>query len=89
VGLFHQEHRTGSFDLASDFTMEMGWHTRNPARKNLAAFRHKLFQEVRVFVIERFGRDIDSAARHDAISAPEIRSAFGVFRFHLGYLTSR
>jgi hypothetical protein len=83
TALLHQEHRTGPLDLASDLAMKVGRHSGDSTRENLAALGYKFLQEIRIFVVECFGRDIDSAARHDSIRAAKIGPAFGVFRFHL------
>ncbi len=41
------------------------------------------FQEIGIFVIDRFQGDVDPAARHGAIGAAERRTAFGSFGLHL------
>ena len=66
--------------------MEVRWHSGDPTREDLTAFGHKFFQEIRIFVIEGFCRDINPATRHDSIGSAKIGPAFGVFRFHLALL---
>jgi hypothetical protein len=60
----------------------MGRHASDAARKNFAAFGYEFFQEIRIFVIDRFDRDIDAPARHGAVGAAESGATFGGFRLH-------
>ena len=62
--------------------MEVRRHTGHPSRQNLAAFGHKFLEQIRIFVVDGFRGNIDATARHDPVCPSEIRSAFGVFRFH-------
>jgi hypothetical protein len=80
--LLHQENRTRPLDFAGDLPMEMCWHASDPSRQNLAAFGDEFLEQIRILVIDGFGCNIDPAARHNAVCPPEVRSAFGVFRFH-------
>jgi len=57
-------------------------HAGYPSRKDFSAFSHEFLEQIRIFVVDGLSRDIDSAAWHDAVCPPEVRSAFGVFRFH-------
>src|SRR6266404_4369501 len=87
--LFHQEDGARSFDLAGNFAMKVSRHPSHPPWKNLAALRNKFFQKVRILIIDCFGRDINPATWHDSICAAKIGPAYGVFRFHGDYFTSR
>jgi hypothetical protein len=80
--LLHQEHRACTLDFASDFPVKMCRHAGYPPRKDFSAFSHEFLEQIRIFVVDSLCRDIDSTARHDAICPSEVRSAFGVFRFH-------
>jgi hypothetical protein len=62
--------------------MEMRRHPGDPAWQNLAAFGHEFLEQIRVFVIDRFGSNIDATAWHNPVRPSKIRSAFGIFRFH-------
>ena len=62
--------------------MQMCWHSGYPPGKNFSALSHEFLEQIRIFVVDRLCRDIDSTARHDPVGPPEIRSAFGVFWFH-------
>jgi len=62
--------------------MQMRRHAGNAAWKYFAAFGDEFFQKVGVFVIDRFDRDIDPAARHRAVGAAKSGTAFGGFRLH-------
>jgi hypothetical protein len=87
--LFHQENGAGPLDLAGNFAMKVSRHTRHTARKDLSALGDKFFQKIGIFIIDCFGCNINPATRHDSIGAAEIGSAFGGFRFHGNYFTSR
>lgn len=80
--LLHQEHRTRALDFAGDLAVDMSWHAGYAARNDLPGFRHKAFEEIRVFVIDRFHRKVDSAAGHRAVSAPKVGSALRCFWLH-------
>src|SRR6266704_533792 len=62
--------------------MEMGRHAGDAAGKDLAALGHKLFQEIGIFVIDRFDRDVDPAPGHGAIGAAKSGTAFGGLGLH-------
>ena len=49
---------------------------------DLAAFRNKFPEQVRILIVDRLSRNIDSAPGHCAICAPESRAAFCVFWLH-------
>jgi hypothetical protein len=87
--LFHQEDGARPLNLAGDFAMKVSRHPGHTAWKDLAALRDKFFQKIRIFIIDCFSRDIDPATRHNSICAAKIGPAFGVFRFHGDYFTSR
>src|SRR2546430_11590815 len=74
---FHQEHRATALDFASDFTMEVRRHTGDAAGKNLAALGHEFFQEIGIFVIDSFNRDVDTAPGHGAIGTAKSGTAVG------------
>ena len=78
----HQEHRRSSFDFAGDFPMEMRGHTSDPSRQNFAAFSHEFLEQIRIFVVDSLCGYIDATARHNPVCPSEIRSAFGILRFH-------
>jgi len=80
--LLHQENRTSTLDFARDLPMQMRRHPSDSARQNLAAFGHKFFEQIRIFIVNGLRGYIDTTARHNPVRPPEIRSAFGVFRFH-------
>jgi hypothetical protein len=85
--LFHQEDGAAALDLAGDPAMQMRRHAGDAARENFAAFGDKFFQHIRVFVINRFDRDVDSPARHGAIRASKCGTTLGSFGLH-GWFTS-
>ena len=62
--------------------MQMRRHTRNAARKNLAAFGNEFLQEIGILVVNCFQRDVDTAARHRAVGATKGGAAFGRFWLH-------
>jgi hypothetical protein len=62
--------------------MKMRRHSGDAAWQNFAAFSDKLLEQVRILVVDGFCGDIDPSTGHDPVGPPEIRSAFGVFRFH-------
>lgn len=80
--LFHEEDRAAALDLAGDPAMQMRWHAGDAAWKNLAALGDKFFQHIRIFVIDRFDRDVDSATWHGAIRASKCGTTLGSFRLH-------
>ena len=80
--LFHQQDRAAALDLAGDLAMHMRRHAGNAAGENFAAFGDKFFQQIGVFVIDRFDRDVDSPPRHRAIGAAKCGTAFGGFGLH-------
>src|ERR1700736_5156276 len=57
-------------------------HSGDAAGKNLAALGHEFFQEIGIFVIDRFDRDVDPAPGHGAIGAAKCRTAFGGLGLH-------
>src|SRR5205814_5922162 len=72
--------------------MEVRRHAGDPAGKDLAALGHEFFQEIGIFVIDRFDRDVDPAPGHGAISAAKSGTAFGGLRLHrelLGFAMKR
>ena len=62
--------------------MEMRRHPGDSARQYLAAFSHEFLEQIRIFVVDGFCGNIDATAGHDPVRPSEIRSAFGIFRFH-------
>jgi hypothetical protein len=62
--------------------MQMCRHAGDAARKNFAAFSDKFFEQVWILVVDRFCGNIDPSTWHHPVGPSEIRSAFGVFRFH-------
>ena len=80
--LLHQQDRPAPLDFAGDFPVHMSRHTGNATRKNLAALGDEFLQKIRIFVIDRFGSNIDPAPRHGAVGAAKSRSAFGGFGLH-------
>ena len=62
--------------------MQMRRHAGDAARENLAAFGDKFFQHIRIFVIDRFDRDVDAPARHGAIRASKGGTTLGSFGLH-------
>ena len=62
--------------------MQMRRHSGNAAWENFAAFSHKFLEQVWILVVDGFCGNIDPTARHDPVGPSEIRSAFGIFRFH-------
>jgi hypothetical protein len=62
--------------------MQMRRHTGDTARKNLAAFGDKFFQHIRVLIIDRFDRDVDSPSRHGAIRPAKGGTTLGSFGLH-------
>jgi hypothetical protein len=62
--------------------MEMRRHSSHTAGQDFSAFSDKFFQQIWILVVDGLGGNVDPAARHDSIGAPEIGSAFGVFWFH-------
>ena len=72
--------------------MEVRRHTGDAAGKNLAALGHEFFQEIGIFVIDRFNRDVDPAPGHGAIGAAKSGTAFGGLGLHrqlLGFAMKR
>jgi hypothetical protein len=80
--LFHQQDGAAALDLTGNPAMQMRRHAGNAARKNFPAFSDKLLQHIRVFVIDRFDRDIDSPPWHGAIGASKCGTALGSFGLH-------
>ena len=78
----HQQHGAAAFDFAGDFAVEMRWHPGDTAGKNLAALSHEFFQEVGIFVIDRFDGDVDPAPGHSPIGPTKCGTAFGGFWLH-------
>ena len=62
--------------------MHVRRHAGDAARKNLAALGHEFFQQIGIFVIDRFDGDVDPAPRHGAIGAAKSGTAFGGFGLH-------
>ena len=62
--------------------MEMCRHAGYPPRKDFSAFSHEFLEQIRIFVVNGLRGYIDTTAWHNPVRPPEIRSAFGVFRFH-------
>src|SRR5207244_6861470 len=60
----------------------MGRHAGDAAGKNLAALGHEFFQQIGVFVIDRFDRDVEPAWRHGEIGAAKCGSAFSGLGLH-------
>ena len=89
VLLLHQEHGSAPLDFARDLTVQMRRHSGDAARKNLATFRDKLFQEIGILVIDRFEGDIDPTARHRPVGAAKSGTAFGCLGLHDDYFVSR
>lgn len=87
--LFHQQHRAAALDLAGDPAMQMRRHASNPARENFTAFGDKLFQHIRVFVIDRFDGNVDTPARHGAIRAAKCGTTFGSLGLHRRFISFR
>ncbi len=88
----HQQHRSAALDLARDFAVHVCWHAGHAARKNLAAFADEFFQEIRIFVIDCFERNIDPTPWHWSISAAERGTALWRFWLHwwlLGFAVQR
>ena len=84
MNLFHQQHGAAALDFARDLAMHVRRHSGDAAGKNFAALGDEFLQEIGIFVIDRLGRDVDSAARHGAIGAAKSGTAFGGFRtYHL------
>ncbi len=78
----HQQHGAAAFDLAGDFTVEVGRHACDTAGENFAALGHEFFQKIGIFIIDCFGRDIDATARHGPIGAAEGRATFSGLWLH-------
>ena len=62
--------------------MKVRRHTGDASRQNFATLRHEFLEQVRIFIVDGFCGNIDPTARHDPVGPSEIRSAFGIFRFH-------
>jgi len=62
--------------------MEVRRHTGDAAGKNFAALGHEFFQEIGIFVIDRFNRDVDPAPGHGAIGTAKCGTAFGGLGLH-------
>ena len=62
--------------------MKVRRHAGDPSRQYFAALRHEFLEQIRIFIVDGFCGNIDPTARHDPVCPSEIRSAFGVFRFH-------
>lgn len=82
VKLFHQKHRASTLDFACDLAVQMGWHAGDPAGNDLPGFGNEAFQKVWIFIIDGFHREIDSAAGHWTVGAPEVRAALWCFWLH-------
>src|SRR5215467_4572376 len=80
--LLHQQHGTAAFDFARDLPVHVRRHASDTTRQDFPALGHKFFQQIRILVIDRFRRDIDSTSRHATIGAPESRAAFGGLWLH-------
>jgi len=63
--------------------MQVCRHAGHAPWKNLATLSYELFQQIGIFIINRFDRDVDTAARHRAIGTAKSGAAFGSFRLHL------
>src|SRR5207244_12268364 len=57
-------------------------HAGDAAGENLAALGHEFFQEIGIFVIDRFNRDVDPAPGHGAIGTAKCGTAFGGLGLH-------
>src|SRR6266571_4937301 len=57
-------------------------HPGDAAGKNLAALSHEFFQEIGIFVIDRFDRDVDPTSWHGAIGAAKSGTPFGGLGLH-------
>jgi hypothetical protein len=64
--------------------MQMRRHPGHAARKDLATLGDKFFEEIGIFVIDRFQGNVDPAARHGAIRATKSGTAFGCLGLHDG-----
>ena len=80
--LLHQQHRTAAFDFARDLPVHVRRHACDSPRQNFPALGHELFQQIGIFVIDCFRRDIDAAARHGTIGASKGGAAFGGLWLH-------
>ena len=80
--LLHQQHRTAAFDFARDLPVHVRRHACDSPRQNFPALGHELFQQIGIFVIDCYRRDIDAAARHGAIGASKGGAAFGGLWLH-------
>jgi hypothetical protein len=80
--LLHQQHGAAAFDFARDLAMHVRRHTGHASRQDFATLGHELFQQIRIFVIDRFARNINAAPRHSAISTTESGAAFGSLGLH-------
>jgi len=70
--LFHQQNGARTLNFTRNLAMKVGRHSCHTSWKDLAAFRHKFLQQIRVLVINRFRRDINPAPGHNAICAAKI-----------------
>jgi len=80
--LLHQEHCTGTLDLACDLAVHVRGHASDAAWNDFPSFGNKPFQEIRVFVIDGLDREVNPAAGHRAVCAPEVRAALWCFWLH-------
>jgi hypothetical protein len=62
--------------------MQMRRHAGNAARVDLAALGDIFFQHIRIFVIDRFNRDVDSPSRHGAIRPSKCGTTLWSFGLH-------
>lgn len=73
--------RPGSLDLAGDLAVHLGGNASHTTGKDLACFRRKFRQEIRIQEINLIQRDIVTATRHHAVAATKTNTTFDSLRF--------
>jgi len=81
-GSAHQQHRPCTLNLSGNLPMKMRRHSRHPPRKNLPTLGDKLFQDIRVFIVEGIKGDIRSTPKHRAIGLPKVSPTLRSFWLH-------
>jgi hypothetical protein len=80
--LLHEKNRTGPLDGANDSTVHLSRHPCDAAWENFSMLRDETAEEVRVFVVDGLGVEIETAAGHDTVRATKCGTAFWRFGLH-------
>ncbi len=73
--------RASTFDLTSDETMYLSWHTSDAAWQDFSSGGSEFAEQVRIGVIDLIDGDVLAAAGHAAIRFAESNAALNCFWF--------